>query len=764
MNPKNILRLLSSLIAVVSLAVGCGGGGGSSSSSDVDSGPYTGVTFSITNETERNFSAVTIQDGLDGSVVYEGAFNCAAGQSSCVIDYTGPAFGDAAVLGFQDVPGRTIAYYDTAETPTNYEAIEVSDWSTGAYLEEVLLAWNPELEEMSEEEYYFAWDAFTQSYPDIGTPDDFSERLGAHYAQHQLAQAKSLPEFTFGLAQRLLEYQAANRSEFVVGPERSARSFKVASQQSTAAIVATASQGCPAVVGQLLSSGGYILGSYFSMVTYSVVSSIGNLASGLCTGDDGIDQILTALNNLQNSMDNLQNDLGKLSNFVASAQQDTNIQEFEDLTRDLTQLSKNYKVILRNEGVASLKEYTAKRGGTGADALRNVIDNEPDSVFADLVRRISATSDKNYILKISALTGPKFTTLTRALDLLCASPSTGDIVQLRSQCNMVIATTTSRLVAMQELAEKLAGETYDLLEAYPSEATRYGYDRGVPAARQKADLAARFSQQAAAMASAYKALNNTPNNPGYYPLYAGLSQNLVNNMKSVNCYDEERKAPFILGWYKEAANEYLTTNCRESSTPVKARYHLRYNGSDVAGRDSMANIMGVLVPAQNREPSDLNIGQTPSFNVGMVAMKASAAPKPGTFITNGQNIKRDAMVVHPNTSDGPAGRLTPYLTPWSNETLKAPGLTLYNQTEDFTYGGVYNWLRYTDENGRSFVFYLRSVQRKTSLVCTTTDCTGGSSGLSFREGPQNLDLRRADNDIERSLFGWTIGGSFIDAN
>ena len=61
------------------------------------------------------------------------------------------------------------------------------------------------------------------------------------------------------------------------------------------------------------------------------------------------------------------------------------------------------------------------------------------------------------------------------------------------------------------------------------------------------------------------------------------------------------------------------------------------------------------------------------------------------------------------------------------------------------------------------MFYLRSAQRSTSLLCVTTDCSGASSGISFKDGPRNVNLRRADPDIERGLFGWTVDGSFIDA-
>ena len=660
------------------------------------------------------------------------------------------------------------------------------------------MEWNPELEDLTSAQYAHIWESFTQNYPEASRLTNQNERLGAYYAYRQTAGATSLPEFVFGLAQRLLEYQAAESSEFAAwsgSRSFSENSFSPFSADRNAPVAISASEFCSSTVGQLFSAAP----SFFGGTAEAVYSAISGLGGFSCSGDGQLDDVLSRINDLQNSLDNLQDGLGNLTNFVAGAQVDTNIQDFEVLTSDLEQLSQNYSVILSNEGVSSLKEYVVLKGGVGPDALAITLRNEPDSIFADLVSRIGSTSSKSYILQVSNLTGPKFNSLVNGLDLLCAAPSKGDISQTRAQCNMVIGTTVARLVAMHQMAETLAGATYELFDAYPSEATRYGYDRRTTAAQKRADLRAKFSRQATQMVETYRAkVKSAAGAPPYYALFSGLPEPLASNLKSVACFDFGSNSPRLLGWYKDNSNEYLTTNCTHRLSPVLGRYWLKINGTSVAGSADPANILGVLIPQADRSPDNRSGSTVATFGtISAIGMKRSRIAVPGTFLTNDENKKQTgSKIVEEAFISGPPQNLRPDFSvyPWSNDFLTAPHLTLHRTSYDPSkpvQGGIWSWIRFTDQSGFSFVFYFHYAYRnllqpalaQTSLHCVTVDCScpkigsncNDGTGLNFKDGPQGISL---DTDVQKgavnqaqaanfgsqySTRGWSVNGVLIDA-
>lgn len=787
MNALKRVPLAGYLIVMLITLSGCGGSTSDSSS------PKSNVTFSVNNKTATAFRSVAIQNGPTGDVVYETPLSCDVNQTGCMVYYAGPAFSHTAVLSFKDEAGLTVAYYDTASAPGNYVPAEVTRWTTGAYLYEALVNWVPEVEAMSQTDVGFRWLTFTQNYPVAGSGDDTYEQLAAYYAYQQSLNNPNIASFTNALAQRLIASEAAQRGEFQL-ESLPARSMML--------LGTSGSTGCPPGVNSLIAIAAQMVGEkYFSKLLKPVAKEIGKAGADACKPKDGtsakLDTIINALNNLQNSVDNLQNDLGKLSNFVANAQMDTNVQSFDDVTADMLQLSKNFEVIRSNEKVGSLKEYVVMRGGAGADALRITLEKDGvGSVFESIVSRISSTSEKNYLLQIASLTGPKFNTLIRALDMLCANPSIGDILALRSQCNMVIGTTLSRMVSVQTMAETLAAQTYDLFEAYPSEATRYGYDLSKTAAEHKALLAAKFATQAESIANSYKSsVVNSDGTQGFYNLFNGFSQALMENLNQVDCFDREQSVPRISGWIKEPGNEYLITNCLTSSTiPVQSRYYWRVNNSDVTGREDVMNMLGVLVPyrfAYNNLSGGnswyRNLENAPSSattKINMLAFRSAAHPLQGTFshspfwatrmnafrtlepgVSENQKIidyvydNRTLRQEDPNT-------IYPYVYPWFNNALNAkelPLLTLFSQGEHT--GSGFNLFRFTDKSAYSYVFIQFNVANHDKLICLMGECTGGAQfdGLSFKNGPQKLGVRDADYGSNRKLFGWWLDGKFIDA-
>lgn len=781
-------RLIGLSLSLALTLCACGSGSNSDSSTEAST-----TIYKVDNLTRADFSQLRIVDTASGSVVYSSEINCQSFQQDCFINYVGPEITKTAVLEFQNNAGKTVAFYDTASVPGNYVPAEVTGWTTGAYLYEALIKSNPQIKAMDSVELDFRWRTFTQNYPSNASSDDIYEQLSAYYLVKQVSNASSLSDFSNALAERLINLDFAQSSEFEI----------YTSPILVGALLGSSSGGCPPGVGNLISVFAQMAGeAFFSKIYKPIAKEIGKAGAEACKPKDGnsakLDTIINSLNNIQNAVDNLQNDLGKLSNFVATAQMDTNIQSFEDVTNDLIQLSKNYEVIRNNEHVNSLKEYVVKRGGNGPDALKIALEKDGvGSTFENIISRISSTSDKNYLLQIANLTGPKFNSLVRALDMLCSDPSIGDKVQLRSQCNLVIGTTLSRVVAMQSMATTLASDTYDLFEAYPSEATRYGYDLRKTAVQYKAELNDKFTAQADLMASTYTAsVVNQDGTRGVYANLNGLSQTLVDSMRSVDCYDAVNNHPRISAWIREGGNEYFVTNCLTSSvTPVQARYYWTHNNAEIVGRDDVMNVLGVLVPyrlAFNNNSGGnnwyRNLMASPSANttqVNLLAFKSSLPPSPGTFshspywATRMSNFRTLPFGVAENpkiidyvydnrnlVGGGDITSFIPYLYPWSNEILDSKSdhlkLTLFNQSE--LAGSGYTAFRYTDVYGFSYAFLHYNYDSSSKLICLMGECTGGTqtNGLSFKGGPLKLIMRDADNGSSRKLFGWAIGGQFID--
>jgi hypothetical protein len=516
--------------------------------------------------------------------------------------------------------------------------------------------------------------------------------------------------------------------------------------------------------------GGYGLKPFFKQV--------GKISSDACKpGDNKLGQILDALNTLQNSVDNIQNNLGALSNFLAKSKLEEKLKAYDSTTKDLVVLSENYKNLLRLNGVSTLKEYVEKNYGKDGLALdRALAADTVGGVLTAIIEVSGANRSGGFLKNIDQLTAGDITFID-GLNLLCANPSVGDVIELRSLCNMAISSTVARLAANHSMALILASEGYAVFDAYPSTARRYGYDVTRGATVYTKALTDVFFSQKNSLATSYQSIRNSDGSAGYFKLLNGLSVPLLTNLKSVNCYDTNEKMYLISGWVKDASNEYLITNCNTfvegpRSTiypfpiPVQARYFLKVNNTVVSNTDSVANILGVLIPASNKDPNARKLPGTNSQQAQLIALKPSYDPMPGTFTSNGRSLKGGTPnIVNSNLTDGPSERLRPYLTPWTNEILTANGLALYNH-EGFVYEGVDNWLRYTDKNSMSYVFILNTFSDRVSLHCVMTDCTSNyfKDTISFQYGIEDLGLSFADPRTDlRLLKGWTIGGQFIDA-
>jgi len=346
---------------------------------------------------------------------------------------------------------------------------------------------------------------------------------------------------------------------------------------------------------------------------------------------------------------------------------------------------------------------------------------------------------------------------------LCKDPRTGDVIKLRVQCNLVIGTSTARLLTAQNIAFQIASDTYDRLEAYPTEATRYGYDLGKTAAQNKAVLKEKFDKQADFMASRYSStVQNGNGTKGLYDSFEGLPTALLSSISAANCNgnqsDPYTRIQSITSWVKGAANEHIVTSCKNFVTPVIARYYLKINGRAVNSND-VTNIMGVLVPASELVGEDVDFGfrgkffrvigdDNSNFNLKFV-LQPAPVPVPYTFAINSvENGKPKYMNDRLPESLIPGDRGHIYRATGSELNSSLPNwidqLVFKFREFDVPHAG-HAYMRYTDKSGYSVAFGLLPAlitggRRNMSMRCLTGDCSI-SNHLVFIDGPSRMTMK-----------------------
>lgn len=790
----------------------CGG-----SNSDNGPPPNTKTTANVSNKTASNFSSVSIEEHLTGKVFHSGAFDCAAKQTDCKLYYTGSEITGPAVVFFKDAQGRIVGIYDVNSAPGSYMSPEVTNWTTGAYLYEALANLDPGFKNMSEAERQAVLNVFVSekdalesanpadSINSLAARTDHYEELALNYLNQQRSGPFSVDAYINALGKRLANREVALAAEFAVPAYVTTASisslrfalasrFKMLQEMDwiSTAHAQTSSSSCTQGMGVFM--------ALFQGATQGIPAAfpiggiVGRAAGGVgfavCnTTVVRLNDIIDKLAAVQNSLDNLSDDVGKLTNFVASVQTNANLQDFTNVGTDLSTLAGQYQVILGNDKVGSLKEYVQKVGGSGSDALRNILSKEPDGVFAKLLGRLPATSDQSYLLQIQRLTENQFDSLLSALDLLCRNPSTGDIVKQRAQCNLVIATSTSRLIASQAIAYKLASDTYDLLEAYPTEATRYGYNLSKTATENKAALKAKFDKQAELLVARYNStVQNADGSKGLYDSYQGLPVALMTSITTANCTSNKNgdptNVPSILGWVKQAQYEFLITNCKNKDTPVLARYHIKMAGKSVNSND-VGNVMGVLISFANMTNDIGDLGRaTYAWGVNTkhwVNLPMQSSSMPNTFAINSVAYSTGALEWTKTISEQPrwvsdelyTGNYSNYSRAWVDKSFADPlpaGFRRIGSSFDINvnrknYNPYKNLVRYTKSDGYSIVFVLQfptdSDNRGDAEIwclsddCSKTDVPGNRyKQLKFSDGALTMMLNNGwvninGNDVNK---------------
>jgi hypothetical protein len=330
----------------------------------------------------------------------------------------------------------------------------------------------------------------------------------------------------------------------------------------------------------------------------------------------------------------------------------------------------------------------------------------------------------------------------------------------------VIATTTAKLIASQSMAYQLAGATYDLLAAYPSEASRFGYNINISAAQQKATLLAKLKNQRETLVSTYRnTIKNSNDVGGYFNAFDGLPSGLLNNMVKLGCYNEKLPRVANIGaWVKDGSDEYLETFCPSNGFPTLSRYYIKYAGVDVADRDNVSNVLGVLVRSSMLDPGGSNTDYLRRLpEIRYIAMRhAPGNAYRGEFAFNSEDLRLASPKIISDNNLGPENRLKLLSDRYSNAILNSPNLSLFFK---FTFPdkGDNNIFRFTDMNGYSYAFVLnKTVTRSSDLLCVMVECTNLSGGgVTFKNGPQDLSLKKSEPDKEDiyGAFGWTLGAN-----
>jgi hypothetical protein len=778
-------RLTGLILALTLVLSACGGSGGSSGSPPAN----TKLTANISNQTTSDISSITIEEHSTGKVFFSGDFVCATKKTDCKFYYTGSDSIGPLVILLKDSKSRVVGIYDIDNAPGAYIAPEITLTTTGAYLYEVLVKTNSDFQKMSEVErqavlsvFVSAKDTVENEKPvnaskSLHTQTDHYEELALNYLNKQGSGSITVAAYINELGKRLSKREVAAVNEFLIPANLTAAStssirFALEDQLKkmqnikwiNTAHAQDSSSSCTDGLAKFMALFQGATGAIPS--AFPIASGIGKAVSAIgstaCNSQKlKMDAIINQLNVLQNSLNNLSDDVGRLTNFVAAAQMNTNLQDFTTVGSDLSQLAGNYQIILNNNQVGSLKDYVRKVGGSGADALNIVLSKEPDGVFAKLLGRLPANSDQSYLLQIQRLTENQFDTLNAAIDLLCKNPRTGDVIKLRVQCNLVIGTSTARLLTAQNIAYQIASDTYDLLEAYPTEATRFAYDLSKTAAQNKAVLKEKFDKQADLMASRYSfTVQNSSGTKGVYDSFDGLPTALLASISAANCNgnqsDPYARIQSITSWVKETSNEHIVTNCKNFATPILARYYLKLDGKTTNSND-VGNVMGVLVPFDKittRDTAMLRDALIAGLGSGLgIYLVLQPNPVPYTFAINSVYDGSSRWIYDQlfNGGEDKFYRLTKakgtqivdILPSWIDQ------LTANCANNSFNCFSKKQFVRYTDKSGYSIVFAIElmyspntAVDTKNLYYCITGDCTNKSSTdqLSFKDGPLALKL------------------------
>lgn len=754
------LTTYTAVLASVFFLAGCGGGGSNSAPAN------TTTTYKITNKTLDDFKSVSVVDASTGKEFQTGELDCASQATDCTFYYTGQTISTAESLVFKDSSGKVVAAYVSGYEPLEYEEVIVNPWSTGLYLYLQLNKNNPEIAALSQDTIEAKLHTFTGNYTSPDGMNDYYEEIAAYYGYERATHGLTIDAFLIRLAERLRDGDVAAASEFgpIVVASSAFQAIKMAYNQILlgeypliqSARANTGYGSCPSGVSAFLDVSGAIASGVqnafpIAGTVANVVLSVSNSACN--SSEPSLADIMNKLNAIQTSLDALHDDLRKLAALVADTNINSALSRFGDVAKEARTRGSNYESLVKTNSTSLLNyiKYTDHPKGDGT--LEYVLRKYPNGALNNLM--LSVLGSTGLVAKIDVLTDEKFNTMVSSIQSKCGDIRVGDIVSQRVQCNLAVSTSMGRLIAAQTVALKIAKDVYEVADAFSGEvANQYGFSGS--GASAYAELKQKFESQLLSAKSSYQTYitNSNVNEKGYYNVYDGLTSTLFRNMEEVACWDNKLDVPAIGKWIREdnGNTEYLETNCRvgNSQNPsVVSRYFRKINGSSV-GNDDVGNVMGVLVERRYiTGPDYWYVGNRYTrgrdFRSSLY-FKETMMPAYNNHFAINNSSDRDSNAVVPNTSKGYGPNLRKIKSQAEEWELGVSEWQFYEQDS----GWSYNWTRYTDKKGYSYVFYIANKggsSSYTGMYCVTGDCSIDSeTGISFKKGPQGL--------VFLGGFGW----------
>lgn len=600
--------MLSLVLAIGAVALsGCGGGNSSSTPNS-----SSNSIVQIQNGSKFDFAYVSIAS-QDGTIIYSDEFSCASNASNCYINLTQDIKSGSSFL-FKDSNQRLVSAVIIANSVDGFIALNPGSISTGFYLMTKL---NSELSSESQ----INWDSLNQRaltfFTNYDSPDgtaDPYEEVGDYYASQLSKGIKSSREFLDSFKLRLLSWDIATNNELpnqaLITSSLNSRFWAIFHSNAFSLIStanAQASKCAPALKTFLSMTGN--LGKVIPIIGEGVAGAA-KLGSSYCDNSgDKINQIVSQLNDLQNSVDNVAIGLGVLSKFLFDQAANDKTAEFQRVAQDARTLYSNYNRFLINNGkVASLKKYFEDAGGwesgiqKGGVALQNIL-NSP----------YSGLTNKGLYTSIYETTSfADFNTYLQALNNRCSRINTSseeNFIAVRQQCNNIILSNSGMLVAAQGIALPIFKDIYETLNIYRAQAQNtYILPDGINSyASAYSDVIQNFSNQQSKMIEQYR---SSINPIGFFDTFDGLNTSLTAALTGRQCNQsgtDRSTYPAIIGWYAPSTDNkknYIETSCKvgNQSERVKARYFVNDQGN--VDTNNVVNILGVPVAAAYADPAN----------------------------------------------------------------------------------------------------------------------------------------------------------------
>jgi hypothetical protein len=528
---------------------------------------------------------------------------------------------------FYDQGNQLVSASDLYDTNSDEFFVPNSDTMLGAYLFRKYTAMYgvPPLQ------FSVSLSKFFQNTANLdNTPDSFNE-LGRLYQK-----VRQDPALGYGETQFLAELKKRLDSGTVLSPSYLRTKLDVPVPVRALAalkVAADSAASCPAelqVIAQVASDYGQFIPYVGDAVGTFIGKAFGAVVNGACDESGAMAEQLTAANQ---KLDEIKKQLQELdAKIVAMGYTIDEIKKALDLTLKTIALAKfsgdydainsylnRHNNLLHPSGkqpYTNLNDYVQKSGG-----LKESNFPSDTSLRVDLLSKLDK---QNELFKGLALQS-NLEAFAAAFEGACANESkiTGDVLQQRALCNLLLARITAQFSdAQSQLALVMKDQIFMISQqnANASATDKAWIDKtftspfaagwGAAQAEVNAALTDNLTRFGRTLGNSFVAVNKgLPTN-----VKAGLSF-------SASCRSEANNEPAISEWYANVSDKYVVVYCYNDGRMVKSKFY--YDANDEASL--YKNILGV--PVVVRTSSPFTDRSTPWFTAGYnVALGAPTDP------------------------------------------------------------------------------------------------------------------------------------------